>query len=53
MLTNCSLFDNCSKIPALKRRIGGKRAFHEQIVIERSRKYQNKIKDMLLPPFVS
>lgn len=41
------------RIPQLKRRFGGKRAFHEKIVIERSRKYHDKVKQMLLPPFVS
>ncbi|XP_015781978.1 tetratricopeptide repeat protein 39A isoform X1 [Tetranychus urticae] len=39
------------RIPQLKRRFGGKRAFHEKIVIERSRKYHDKVKQMLLPPF--
>ncbi|XP_074598326.1 tetratricopeptide repeat protein 39A-like isoform X2 [Brevipalpus obovatus] len=42
---------NLLRIPQLKRRFGGKRAFHEKLVIERSRKYHNKVKQLLLPPF--
>lgn len=38
-------------VPKLKRHLGGKRAFHEKIVLDRSKRYANKVNDMLLPAF--
>lgn len=38
------------KIPKLKRKLGGKRAFHEKIVIDRSKKFHDCVDQMLLPP---
>jgi hypothetical protein len=39
------------KIPKLKRKLGGKRAFHEKIVIDRSKKFHDKLDQLMLPPF--
>lgn len=38
-------------VPKLKRHLGGKRAFHEKIVLDRSKRYANKVNEMLLPAF--
>ena len=38
-------------VPKLKRHLGGKRAFHEKIVLDRSKRYASKVNDMLLPAF--
>jgi tetratricopeptide (TPR) repeat protein len=38
------------KIPQLKRTVGGKKVFHEKIVIERSKKYCDQVENFLLPP---
>ncbi|RWS04410.1 Tetratricopeptide repeat protein 39B-like protein, partial [Dinothrombium tinctorium] len=36
-------------LPQLKRKFGGKRAFHEKLVIERSKKFHSQIEQLLLP----
>ena len=38
-------------VPKLKRHLGGKRAFHEKIVLDRSKRYSNKVNEMILPAF--
>lgn len=38
-------------VPKLKRHLGGKRAFHEKIVLDRSKKYANKVNELILPAF--
>lgn len=38
------------RIPLLKRTVGGRKVFHEKIVIERSKKWCNNVQSMLLPP---
>ncbi|RWS23921.1 tetratricopeptide repeat protein 39B-like protein, partial [Leptotrombidium deliense] len=43
--------DTLYKLPSLKRRLGGKRAFHEKLVIERSKKFHNQLENFILPPF--
>lgn len=43
---------NCLKrIPQLKRTVGGRKVFHEKIVIDRSKRYANCVQEMILPPF--
>lgn len=42
--------DCLSRIPQLKRTVGGRKVFHEKIVIEKSKKYKNNVEDMILPP---
>jgi len=37
-------------IPKLKRTVGGRKVFHEKIVIERSKRYRNNVTDMIIPP---
>lgn len=38
------------RIPQLKRTVGGRKVFHEKIVIERSKRYSNCVEEMILPP---
>lgn len=38
-------------VPEIKRSLGGKLAFHERLVLTRSKKYVNNSEDMLLPAF--
>lgn len=49
-----ALADDISKclrrIPQLKRTVGGRKVFHEKIVIERSKRYNSQVQLMLLPP---
>lgn len=40
----------CRKIPKLKRKLGGKKAFHEKIVLDRSKKFHDNVQNLLLPP---
>jgi hypothetical protein len=42
--------DCLARIPQLKRTVGGRKVFHEKIVIERSKKYKDRVEDMILPP---
>lgn len=44
--------ENFKRIPQLKRKFGGKRTFHENIVIERSKKFADQVENLLLPPLV-
>jgi len=37
------------KIPKLKRKLGGKKAFHEKIVLDRSKKFHDNVQNLLLP----
>lgn len=34
----------------MKRKLGGKKAFHEKIVLDRSKKFHDNVQNMLLPP---
>ncbi|KAI1296840.1 Tetratricopeptide repeat protein 39B [Halotydeus destructor] len=39
------------RIPLLKRKVGGRKVFHERIVIDRSKRFHNNIDGLVLPPF--
>ena len=43
--------ESLSLIPKIKRTIGGKLAFHEKLVLTKSKHYVNKSEEMLLPAF--
>lgn len=43
--------ENLSVIPKIKRTIGGKLAFHEKLVLTKSKHYVNKSEEMVLPAF--
>lgn len=43
--------ENLSLIPKIKRTIGGKLAFHEKLVLTRSKHYVHKSEEMVLPAF--
>lgn len=40
------------RIPQLKRTVGGRKVFHEKIVIERSKRFHNQVEKLILPPLV-
>lgn len=43
------MIESLSNVPKLKRNFGGKRAFHEKLVIERSKQFVNSPQSMILP----